>query len=1088
MNTNLKNPYVGPRTFQKEDRDLFFGRDREARDLMALLSTERLVLFYAQSGAGKSSLLNTRLIPELEENDFEVLPAGRIQGDLSAEIDVDNIYIYNLMSSIVQQEVGPKVFENTTLSQFLALLVLEEGEYLFTQETAQQIEVEPGRRILIVDQFEEIFTTHLDAWKKRDGFFRQLAQAMKDDPLLTVLLVMREDYIASLDLYAHLLPGGLRTRYYMQRLTRDMALKAVKNPVECVRPFADGVAEKLVEDLSSILVHKPGDVQELHSGQYVEPLQLQVVCYSLWESLPSDGGQITENDLLEVGDVDQSLERFYDQRVTSVSKEKDVPERVLREWFGQELITGTKTRNMVLQKENNGDSLRDDVIQSLRGDLVQAELRAGQIWYELSHDRLIEPILASNAKWFEQHLSMFQRRVVLWTQQEKSESLLLRGKELEVAEQEAATLALTADEQEFLEDCRVLKKREQRDKTQRRIIGIAFLVSLALLVTTVIFYQASAASFEEAQISLEIAEKAQAAAQASNVEAINQKNKAEEARIFAENQEEIAKEQEQIAKEQANRALASSLAAQADAIKNSQHGLALLLGMEAYQRDQNSLLTRSTLFHLLQFSPYTRLFGFGGPVTSIAVSPDGKWAAVASREQISVIYLETKQFTSIVNNPGMVNSLAFNQDESLLVAGGCAEEGCSAPHGLVTVWDISKLVNPAILSSVNTNHTDEVKAVAFSPDGRYLASGSYDRTINLWDVSPSGSLTFKQTLTPPGQHEPVTSLAFSPDGSSLVAGEADGSLHVWNAIAPPFPEMNVLAQHMGAIYSLAFGSAGSGKFASASDDNMVILWDWDPAAFSLSNPRVLVGHAGKVRSVAFNGDGTVLASAGFDDVVILWNAQTGERIGPALHLHQGAINAVAFGRDTTRDILFSGSDDYTVLLWDLSTRRPLSQPLTSPVFQGVAEKEVAMEGIWALTEGQQIILQNNGQEQKVLSGHTGLINSLSFSPQRVGERLLLASASLDQTVILWDVSSVPDAGIFLKLEGFNEPVIAAYFSQDGKQLITIERDAHTTLWSIDPAGWLDLGCKAVHRNLSPSEWEQYFLPGQEYHKTCETLP
>ena len=81
MNANQKNPYVGPRTFQREDRDLFFGRDREARDLMALVTSERLILFYAQSGTGKSSILNTRLVPELEDNGFEVLPIGRIQGE-----------------------------------------------------------------------------------------------------------------------------------------------------------------------------------------------------------------------------------------------------------------------------------------------------------------------------------------------------------------------------------------------------------------------------------------------------------------------------------------------------------------------------------------------------------------------------------------------------------------------------------------------------------------------------------------------------------------------------------------------------------------------------------------------------------------------------------------------------------------------------------------------------------------------------------------------------------------------------------------------------------------------------------------------
>src|SRR5512137_58922 len=98
----ITNPYVGPRTFSYEDRRLFFGREREARDLLARVLSERLLLFYAQSGAGKSSLLYTRLIPQLqEEKGFVVLPVGRVSGQLPPGVEqVGNIYALNLMLSI----------------------------------------------------------------------------------------------------------------------------------------------------------------------------------------------------------------------------------------------------------------------------------------------------------------------------------------------------------------------------------------------------------------------------------------------------------------------------------------------------------------------------------------------------------------------------------------------------------------------------------------------------------------------------------------------------------------------------------------------------------------------------------------------------------------------------------------------------------------------------------------------------------------------------------------------------------------------------------------------------------------------------
>ena len=103
MSTDPPNPYIGPRTFRRDEGHLFFGRDREAADLEALVASEKLVLFYAQSGAGKSSLINARLIPSLEEKEekpFEVLPA-RVSGDALQGVVVENIYIYNLIHSLV---------------------------------------------------------------------------------------------------------------------------------------------------------------------------------------------------------------------------------------------------------------------------------------------------------------------------------------------------------------------------------------------------------------------------------------------------------------------------------------------------------------------------------------------------------------------------------------------------------------------------------------------------------------------------------------------------------------------------------------------------------------------------------------------------------------------------------------------------------------------------------------------------------------------------------------------------------------------------------------------------------------------------
>ena len=292
------NPYVGPRTFQEEEADRFFGREREARELLALVVSERLTLFYAQSGAGKSSLLNARVIPRLRDQEgFTVLPVGRVSGVLPDEVDprtIDNIFVYHLIQGLSQKlaekEVRPPAgreqkaadLAHTSLARFLS------GET--GPDTAADAELAGAAGaeglvpyVLIIDQFEELLTTYPDRWQERAGFFEQLGAAMARHPNLWVVLTLREDYIAGLEPYSHLAPNRLRARFYMQRMGIESAREAVERPAaNAKRPFAGGVAGMLVDNLR--MVRTAGQT-EYHAGEYVEPVQLQVVCFQLWEDL-----------------------------------------------------------------------------------------------------------------------------------------------------------------------------------------------------------------------------------------------------------------------------------------------------------------------------------------------------------------------------------------------------------------------------------------------------------------------------------------------------------------------------------------------------------------------------------------------------------------------------------------------------------------------------------------------------------------------------------------------------------------------------------------------------------------------------------
>ncbi len=489
MNASIKKPYVGPRTFQENERDRFFGRDREARDLLALAVSEQLVLFYAQSGAGKSSLVNTCLIPDLKNKGFKVF-SGRVIGDAPTGFDVDNIYVFNLIRSLIPNEVNLASLVKETISEFF-LTVADNAP-------GTNIDDEVKPHVLIIDQFEELFNTHHEAWEKREDFFQQLAKAMEADPYLWVIFVMREDFIAALDPYAYMLPSRLRMRYYMQRLEHDAALEAIKKPVKDLRPFASGVAETLVDNLARINIKLPDGNLDSQPGQYIEPVQLQVVCYSLWENLKSTRPYITEEDLKEVGDVNQSLENFYNERVGSVALKMKVDERLIREWFDHELITIDGTRNMVLRNLKNDGELDDHVIQALQGDLVRAEMRGGQTWYELSHDRLIEPVHVSNTKWFTANLSFFQQQAARWVAQDRSEGMLLRGRELELAEQEmerrqVESKSIPKDELDFFAACVKAREREKREKRGNWLLRILAVGASVLFFISILFaFRASA--------------------------------------------------------------------------------------------------------------------------------------------------------------------------------------------------------------------------------------------------------------------------------------------------------------------------------------------------------------------------------------------------------------------------------------------------------------------------------------------------------------------------------------------------------------------------------------------------------------------
>lgn len=392
-----RNPYIGARPFERDDKLYFFGRDEEARQLTSLVIAHRVVLFYAPSGAGKTSLLKAKVIPELEERRrVRVLPVSRVGGDLPRNLDGDrigNIYIFNTLMSLAGNDARPAE---------LTGLGLVDGLRPYLEPVPDEERLRP--RLLILDQFEELFTTHPDRADDRADFFRHLLQCLDAYAQLSLLITMREDYIANLDFYAAQVPDRLRTRFRMELLSRDGALAAVKKPAEAAKcSFANGVAETLVDNLRRL---QPGRKEEGQPvlqrslGAFIEPVHLQIVCRQLWAKLPPEREMFELQDIDTFGNVDKALQDFYEDALKKVFDKVPVGQRRVRLWFDRSLITSARTRSLVYRDNTETAGLPNAVVQVFYDEyIIRPVVRGNDVWYELAHDRLVEPILEANRRW-----------------------------------------------------------------------------------------------------------------------------------------------------------------------------------------------------------------------------------------------------------------------------------------------------------------------------------------------------------------------------------------------------------------------------------------------------------------------------------------------------------------------------------------------------------------------------------------------------------------------------------------------------------------------------------------------------------------
>jgi WD40 repeat protein/flagellar biosynthesis GTPase FlhF len=800
-----KNPFPGPRAFKEQEP--LYGRDREARQLLDLLISQRIVLLYSPSGAGKTSLIQAKILPGMRDEGYQVLPVSRPGILLDSDGEDTNPLAANLIRDC--EEGRPEAEPDMKVATRDIPVYLGQRRWIQRDERL---------KLLVLDQFEELLTNPKVSAEQREEFCEQLGIALANKSFW-LLVSMREEFSPLLDELRHLLPTRLEARFRLGLLTPAVARLAGDDP-HTGRPlkgpisgpahdqgvvFEEKAINALVDELAKVADWDADGRPVKRPVDFIEPLHLQVVCHRIWSRLPADSDRIDEAVVSPKGldalaaEVDSALMSYYAKVVHKASKRFELRQRLLRQWLQDELITPQHQRKQVLIGSERAFGIPDGVVARLsRRALLRPERHGGSDWVEIAHDRLVDAILKDNEAWFERNLQVFQVAAMHWDtlhgcgKEGTARALLLGGGALHAAEDWARRHPsdLMERDNRFLEASRAAwNARKQRQRLKRvatigTLVGLVVVVALGVLVwmKNQEVVQGEAA-LKNSQIKL-ATQRQQLLEKDYQLQEEQEKLKAQEAQLN--------RQETELETEKGKLVIRELLSESARSLwREDHHELAVRQAVRSLQLSKDQQLSLGAWpASMLRTALGAIPFAYGGqlrltdakkkadPVLDpgdISLSPTYHHIAVRVDDQdkdVLVIPPQSPGDKQAIQVGQQVIGMRFSPDDRYLAlitkAGvGLVEVGATPPPVPESIPRWLTLPPDAELTG----------ALCFSADGQRLAVAERDGSVVVThtDGAASPGARYPQPGTwPPSSG--ATALACAPDGAWVARGDNDGTV------------------------------------------------------------------------------------------------------------------------------------------------------------------------------------------------------------------------------------------------------------------------------------------------------------------------